>query len=63
MTKSCLFPRSRWIAAFVFVLALSGATSAADQTKKIYQLPAGDAAATLKRFLPPDTCHVAQQPA
>ena len=50
MTKSCLFLRSRWIAAFVFVLALSGATSAADQAKKSYQLPAGDAAATLKRF-------------
>ena len=51
MTKSCLFLRSRWIAAFVFVLALSAATSAADQAKKIYQLPAGDAAATLKREL------------
>ena len=50
MTKSRLFLRSRWIAAFAFVLALSGATSAADQAKKSYQLPAGDAAATLKRF-------------
>ena len=50
MTKSCLFLRSRWTTAFVLILALAGATSAADQAKKIYQLPAGDAAATLKRF-------------
>ena len=50
MTKSCLFLRLRWTTAFVLILALAGATSAADQAKKIYQLPAGDAAATLKRF-------------
>jgi len=50
MTKSCLFLRSRWTTAFVLILALAGATSAADQAKKIYQLPAGDATATLKRF-------------
>ncbi|MCX6941929.1 MAG: carboxypeptidase regulatory-like domain-containing protein, partial [Verrucomicrobia bacterium] len=50
MTKSCLFLRSRWTTAFVLILALAGATSAADQAKKSYQLPAGDAAATLKRF-------------
>ena len=50
MTKSCLFLRLRWTAAFVLILALSGAAPAADQAKKNYQLPAGDAAVTLKRF-------------
>jgi len=50
MTKSCLFLRLRWIAALAFIFALAGAVPAADQMKKIYQLPAGDAAVTLKRF-------------
>ena len=50
MTKPCLFLRSRWTAALALILALAGTAPSADQAKKNYQLPAGDAAVTLKRF-------------
>lgn len=48
MTKPCLFLRGAWIAAFAVASAVCA--FAADAAKKNYQMPAGDAAVTLKRF-------------
>lgn len=48
MTKPSLFFRSAWTAALVCLF--TAFVSAADLAKKSYQLPAGDAAVTLKRF-------------
>jgi len=50
MTKPCIILRSLWTAALAVVLIFTAGASAAEISKKNYQLPAGDAAVTLKGF-------------
>jgi hypothetical protein len=50
MTNPCLFLRNCWTASLALVLIFTAGASAAEGAKKNYQLPAGDAAVTLKRF-------------
>ena len=50
MTNPCSSLRNRWTASLAFVLIFTAGALAAEVAKKNYQLPAGDAAVTLKRF-------------
>lgn len=50
MTNPCSSLRNRWTASLAFVLIFTAGAWAAEVAKKNYQLPAGDAVVTLKRF-------------